>query len=75
MSATSTWRYTPSMIRKFNLTNSKWKKTYSEKEFGFIPATEGLNDLEVLVLGVSDAAGDIVLVSPDSDVPLGARLH
>ena len=30
---------------------------------------------EVLVLGFSDAAGDIVLATPDSDVPLGARLH
>ena len=43
---------TPSMIRKFNLTNSKWNETYNEKEFGFIPANEGLNNLEVLVLGV-----------------------
>jgi tRNA-binding protein len=30
---------------------------------------------EVLVLGVSDAAGGIVLVGPDLDVPLGGRLH
>ena len=43
---------TPSMLRKFKLTNSKWNNTYNEKGFGFIPATEGLGDLEVLVLGV-----------------------
>ncbi|MDX1822444.1 MAG: tRNA-binding protein [Paracoccaceae bacterium] len=30
---------------------------------------------EVLVLGVSDAAGGIVLLSPDLDVPLGERMH
>jgi len=30
---------------------------------------------EVLVLGVSDREGAIVLVAPDRDVPEGARLH
>ncbi|MEM6481053.1 MAG: tRNA-binding protein [Pseudomonadota bacterium] len=30
---------------------------------------------EVLVLGVSDAAGDIVLLAPDREVPLGERMH
>ena len=30
---------------------------------------------EVLVLGLSDAAGDIVLIGPDSPVPDGARMH
>ena len=30
---------------------------------------------EVLVLGVSDAQGGIVLLSPDLDVPLGERMH
>lgn len=30
---------------------------------------------EVLVLGVADAEGAIVLVVPDGAVPLGARLH
>ncbi len=43
---------TPSMIRKFKLNNSKWAKTYKDKGFGFIPATNELNDLEVLVLGI-----------------------
>ncbi len=30
---------------------------------------------EVLVLGLSDANGDIVLMRPDQDVPNGERLH
>lgn len=30
---------------------------------------------EVLVLGLADAEGAVVLVSPDAEVPLGARLH
>jgi tRNA-binding protein len=30
---------------------------------------------EVLVLGVPDEAGEVVLVAPDADVPRGGRLH
>jgi tRNA-binding protein len=30
---------------------------------------------EVLVLGASDEAGDVILLAPDADVPLGARIH
>jgi tRNA-binding protein len=30
---------------------------------------------EVLTLGVADAAGAVVLVTPDIDAPLGSRLH
>lgn len=30
---------------------------------------------EVLVLGLPDAEGEVVLVAPDTDVPLGGRLH
>ncbi|KNX43004.1 Methionine--tRNA ligase [Roseovarius tolerans] len=30
---------------------------------------------EVLVLGLSDSKGDIVLIRPDVDVPIGERLH
>lgn len=30
---------------------------------------------EVLVLGVPDAEGAVVLIGPDSDVPEGGRLH
>ena len=30
---------------------------------------------EVLVLGVPDADGEVVLIRPDADVPLGGRLY
>lgn len=30
---------------------------------------------EVLVLGVADEDGEIVLLSPDRDVPIGGRMH
>lgn len=30
---------------------------------------------EVLVLGVPDAAGEVVLLTPDTDVPVGGRLY
>ncbi len=30
---------------------------------------------EVLVLGASDSGGRIILLHPDTDVPLGARIH
>ena len=30
---------------------------------------------EVLVLGASDTEGRIILLHPDTDVPLGARVH
>ncbi len=30
---------------------------------------------EVLVLGLADESGDIVLLSPDKDVPEGGRMH
>ncbi len=30
---------------------------------------------EVLVLGVPDATGEVVLIGPDQEVPIGGRLH
>ncbi|MEM9578709.1 MAG: tRNA-binding protein [Pseudomonadota bacterium] len=30
---------------------------------------------EVLVLGLPDANGEVVLLSPDQDVPVGGRMH
>jgi tRNA-binding protein len=30
---------------------------------------------EVLVLGALDEAGDVILLAPDADVPLGSRVH
>ncbi|AXI55905.1 putative chaperone CsaA (plasmid) [Pseudoseohaeicola sp. NH-UV-7] len=41
----------------------------------FPPRQIGPVRSEVLVLGVSDNNGDIVLIAPDKDVPLGARMH
>lgn len=41
----------------------------------FPPRQIGKFMSEVLVLGMPDADGAVVLVSPDQDVPLGGRLH
>jgi tRNA-binding protein len=41
----------------------------------FPPRQIGPMRSEVLVLGVPDAAGDVVLIAPDAEVPLGARLY
>ena len=41
----------------------------------FPPRQIGPVRSEVLVLGFSDASGAIVLAAPDTEVPLGARLH
>lgn len=41
----------------------------------FPPRQIGPVRSEVLVLGVPDAAGHVVLVAPDRDVPLGGRLY
>ncbi|PID37190.1 MAG: tRNA-binding protein [Rhodobacterales bacterium] len=40
----------------------------------FPPRQIGPMRSEVLVLGLADAAGEIVLIGPDGDVPDGARL-
>ncbi|PWE33347.1 tRNA-binding protein [Maritimibacter sp. 55A14] len=41
----------------------------------FPPRQIGRFMSEVLVLGLSDAAGEIVLIGPDQPVPDGARMH
>jgi tRNA-binding protein len=41
----------------------------------FAPKQIGSFMSEVLVLGVPDADGEVVLVGPDRDVPLGGRLY
>ena len=41
----------------------------------FAPRQIGKFMSEVLVLGVTDADGEVVLVAPDADVPIGGRLH
>jgi tRNA-binding protein len=41
----------------------------------FPPRQIGKFMSEVLVLGVPDAEGEVVLIGPDHDVPLGGRLY
>ena len=41
----------------------------------FPPRQIGPVRSEVLVLGMPDADGEVVLVGPDVEVPLGGRLH
>ena len=41
----------------------------------FAPRQIGPFVSEVLVLGVSDAQGRVILLRPDVDVPLGERMH
>ena len=41
----------------------------------FPPRQIGKFMSEVLVLGLSDGQGEIVLLSPDKDVPIGERMH
>src|SRR5690349_24877539 len=41
----------------------------------FPPRQIGPVRSEVLVLGASDEAGNVILLRPSSDVPLGARIH
>ena len=41
----------------------------------FPPRQIGPVRSEVLVLGASDEEGRVVLLAPDTDVPLGARIH
>ena len=41
----------------------------------FPPRQIGPVRSEVLVLGASDSEGRVILLAPDTDVPLGARIH
>jgi tRNA-binding protein len=41
----------------------------------FPPRQIGPMRSEVLVLGASDEEGRVILLAPDTDVPLGARIH
>ncbi|WP_299386784.1 hypothetical protein [uncultured Lacinutrix sp.] len=44
---------TPKVIRGFKLNNKDWKNKLVEEQFGFIPATDDLSNLEILVLGLN----------------------
>jgi len=41
----------------------------------FPPRQIGPVRSEVLVLGASDTEGRVILIAPDTDVPLGSRMH
>lgn len=41
----------------------------------FPPRQIGKFMSEVLVLGIPDAAGEVVLLTPDKDVPIGGRMY
>ncbi|MFK7745402.1 MAG: tRNA-binding protein [Roseobacter sp.] len=41
----------------------------------FAPRQIGPFMSEVLVLGVPDETGEVVLIAPDQDVPTGGRMH
>lgn len=43
----------PQDIREFKLNNNRWKEEIEKKGFGFIPATDNLQELEILVLGIN----------------------
>ncbi|MBQ0785851.1 MAG: hypothetical protein KBT69_00010 [Oceanihabitans sp.] len=44
---------TPKEIRGFKLNNKNWKDKFEKEYFGFIPATDDLSNLEILVLGIN----------------------
>ena len=59
-------------------------KNYSREELegslvmgvvNFPPRQIGPVRSEVLTLGVTDADGNVILLRPDADVPLGSRMH
>ena len=57
----------------YNLENLLGKNVLAVVNFE--PRQIGKFMSEVLVLGISDYNGNIVLIKPDSEVPLGAKLH
>ena len=44
---------TPKSLNRLKLNTNAWKNAISQRQLGFIPATSNLNDLEVLILGVT----------------------
>jgi len=45
---------TPQSLRKLQLNTTNWKEFIEKRNLGFIPATQDLDDLEVLVIGITD---------------------
>lgn len=44
---------TPEYIRSEKLNSSQWENIFEKGEYGFIPATDNLENLEILVLGIN----------------------
>jgi tRNA-binding protein len=60
------------------ITNYSRKELEGRRVVGvvnFPPRQIGPIRSEVLVLGASDSEGRVILLAPDVDVPLGARIH
>jgi hypothetical protein len=46
---------TPGLIRKVGLSNSDWQEKLTASGFGLLPAIQGLNNLEVIVLNINSS--------------------
>lgn len=44
---------TPQLVRQFSLNTTLWKQKMEKDGYGFIPATNDLNNLDVLVIGLN----------------------
>lgn len=58
-----------------NYTHDDLKGMLVAAIINFPPKQIGKYMSEILVLGFPDDAGNVVLVSPDKDIPLGGRLY
>jgi tRNA-binding protein len=58
-----------------NYTRSELEGRLIVAVVNFPPRQIGPVRSEVLTLGAVDEAGDVILLAPDTDVPLGARIH
>lgn len=50
---------TPQFIRTNELNDSNWKERFENDEYGFIPASDNLENLQVLVLGINPNNGNV----------------
>jgi tRNA-binding protein len=64
-----------SSARITNYTREELEGSLVVAVVNFPPRQIGPVRSEVLCLGASDEEGRIILLAPDSDVPLGARIH
>ncbi|WP_430907041.1 hypothetical protein [Maribacter sp. 2-571] len=48
---------TPQLLSQLKLNTPNWEEKINERNLGFIPATQGLVDLEVLVIGIQNQNG------------------